>query len=140
MTTMHLDWRKKAQEEALRQDLLVFEKLGRAKSLACTMAELAGLDALIARVNAGLTRDQRVAVALAVQREARQAGCGQGRAAYGFLLERYAALARAPGEAAAVAPEPAPVEAEAAPAEAPPRDLHPTPSSPARTRRKHHFA
>src|SRR5512144_2508468 len=99
------------EPEARHQLLTARERLGRAAALECSLAELDTLDAAVARATDGWSRDRRVALALRVQKEARQAGHTRGRAAFAFLLARYEHLAQAPALT-----EPGPPE--------PPRQLH----------------
>src|SRR5512144_1184148 len=94
------------EPEAWHQLLIARERLGRAASLECSLAELDALDAAVARVTAGWSRDRRVALALRVQKEARQAGHIRGRAAFAFLLARYEHLAQAPPVPEPGRPEP----------------------------------
>src|SRR5512135_2493256 len=84
------------EPEARHQLLIARERLGRAASLECSLAELDALDAAVARATDGWSRERRVALALTVQKEARLAGQTRGRAAFAFLLARYEHLAQAP--------------------------------------------
>src|SRR5512143_3459668 len=96
------------EEEARHRHLIERERAGRAASLQCSLAELDALDAAVARATGGWSRARRVAFALAVQKEARQAGHTSGRAAYTFLLDRYQRLGQTLPGSEPGRPEPSP--------------------------------
>jgi hypothetical protein len=62
------------EPETRHQLLIARERLGRAASLECSLAELDALDAAVARATDGWSRERRVALALTVQKEARRPG------------------------------------------------------------------
>src|SRR5512143_2882970 len=96
------------EEEARHRHLIERERAGRAASLQCSLAELDALDAAVARATGGWSRARRVALALTVQKEARQAGQTSGRAAYTFLLDRYQRLGQTLPGSEPGRPEPCP--------------------------------